>query len=408
MVITLCRSTRQHLAYFSFFLLALLAHGSSVAALYQLEAMGRLGADFEDNIRLTETDEISDSTQSVNLQLTLQRLSPIWRHQFDLGLASRNYSEENGFDYDNQTLQLSSNWQQPKFALQFGLNHNRDSSLVSELDVSGLIQNQVRREGSTAFVNGRYSIGELNLLSLQINGQQIEYADPAQSGLVDYDYYYMNTELQHLFRSAHRVILSLLFSQYQTELNQQQVEDLGITVGIEGALDERWAYTFSLGLRETSTEAEILVPDFFLFTFRPIKFTSKEQGTLYNLEISREFLSHQVALRLQRSTRPSGGGEFLESDTLSLIQQGKLSQRLSWTNQIQWIVNREISSDSATSDRDFYSLQPGLRWRHTERSTLSIAYRYRYQEFNNQNSQADGHAIIFSYQHRWLPYRQGL
>ena len=97
--------------------------------------MGRLGADFEDNIRLTETDEISDSTQSVNLQLTLQRLSPIWRHQFDLGLASRNYSEENGFDYDNQTLQLSSNWQQPKFALQFGLNHNRDSSLVSELEI---------------------------------------------------------------------------------------------------------------------------------------------------------------------------------------------------------------------------------------------------------------------------------
>lgn len=408
MATMLCRSAVRYLSTFSFFLCALFFHGPLLGALYQVDANGRVGADYQDNIRLTETDKLSDSTQSLNFDLNLKRSSTIWRHQLGLGLASRNYTEQDGFDYDNQKVQFDSQWQQAKFSSQFGLSHNRDSSLVSELDVSGLIQNQIRREVSTAFVSGQYSVSELNLLSLQLNGQQVDYADSAQSGLVDYDYYYLNTDWHHQFRPAHRAVIALSLSQYQTELNQQEVKNLGITVGVQGALNELWEYNFSVGVRETTTKTVILVPNFFFFTVTPVEFESDEQGSLLNVQISREFLSHQLRLQLQRSTRPSGGGEFLESDTFSLNQQGRLSRRLSWTNRVQWITNREVSNDSATSDRDYYSLQPGLTWRQSEKSTLSIAYRYRYQEFNNQNSEAEAHAIIFNYQHRWLPYHRSL
>jgi hypothetical protein len=106
-------------------------------------------------------------------------------------------------------------------------------------------------------------------------------------------------------------------------------------------------------------------------------------------------------LSFSRTVNPSGSGGEVETGNLTLAIDRQLTpERLSVRFLAEGYRFKALGSTSSSIDRNYYRLEPALRWRWTEDLDVDISYRYMRQRYVDAPDYAAANAVYLAFSYR--------
>ena len=358
---------------------------------YLLPAVtARLG--YENNIDLDADDPVDSSRLDLEVLLRGGRTSERTRINGIFQAAARRYLDAGSFDSDDFSAGLDASHLVSELdELGIGLALTRDTSLVSELETTGNIRGNVPRLQAAVSPYWQRRLSERSTLGVSLGYTNVTY-DENDFDLVDYQQ--SEVEGAYSYRLTERLTLN---------------GTLG-AVSYEPADDESYvSYSASLGAAYALSETMTLG----LFVGPQIVRSSgdgdgangsdnESSGAIYGIDVRKEFERGALGLQLRHGAVPTGEGEPLMQQSLSLGFDYRVSPRISFALPFSIYRNEniDIGGSSGLDRRVFFSIEPSMLWRITEDVVLTAAYRYRYQD-EDETGAVDSDAIFVSLSYVW-------
>ena len=207
--------------------------------------------EYDDNINFDNDNEISDW-----LGVFIPSLKASWKTpRLDIngsaGAEIRRFCSESQFDDEYQRYKIESSYQfLERLTLEAGGSYTKDSTLDSELEETGIVENLYDRERCTLNTGARYQLGERVFTGLHYNYGDTSYNDP---GNTDYDSHSIVGSISYLFRNQRdQVFLQPTYYRYKSEVSK--VDNYGLSLGWNRTLSEKLTLSCYLGIRYTDTE----------------------------------------------------------------------------------------------------------------------------------------------------------
>lgn len=195
---------------------------------------------------------------------------------------------------------------------------------------------------------------------------------------------------------------------------ENSVTGNGIQAGATHVFSERLKGTLSLGLRDSSTKASYTCNGE-LGTIFPttnivscsgyrgdplISFdnTVKNSGSSFALSVEQDFVSGSFKGMLSRETNPSGVG-LVETDRYGISVSHDFNEKLSGNLDATAYTTRYLGI--VYPDSNYSIIEPRLRWRFSEWTTLDAGYRYARYELDNSTPIRTANSIYLNLTYNW-------
>jgi len=225
--------------------------------------------EYDDNINFDNTNEESDW-----LGVFIPSMKAAWQTpRLDIkGSAEaeiRRFASESQYDDEYQRYRIDSSYQSTeRLSLEAGGAYTKDSTLDSELEETGIVENLYGRERYSLNGGARYQLGERVFSSLNYSYGDTSYDGP---GNTDYDSHSVVGSISYLFRNQRdQVFLQPSYYRYNSDVSK--VDNYGLSLGWNRSLSEKLTLSCYIGMRYTDTE-------YFYETYIPAFDPSK--GTIY-------------------------------------------------------------------------------------------------------------------------------
>ena len=116
--------------------------------------------------------------------------------------------------------------------------------------------------------------------------------------------------------------------------------------------------------------------------------------------MKRSFEKATISGEFSHNLQPSGRGTLLQTDKLIVGVDYKLSERLSWHLLSKLYRNESVDENDSSHDREYFSVEPKLRWKVSRWWHIEGSYRYRRQKHKSRSS-VDSNAVFISAKHVW-------
>ncbi len=314
------------------------------------------------------------------------------RYKIDLRnrVSINRYESEMDLDSDNVYIDLTSNYNLSE-RITVGLtgNYTRDTTLTSEIDVTGVIQgNKIREQWSvipdvSIILTPRQSI-QASYTHLDTSYEESRFLVDYTNDIVSLTHNYQWTPLLTSFVNGSWMDFTI------PSLNRKTTQ-YSINIGADYQFLPTWSASFMIGERFTTTEV----------TFLGRTFSSSQQGLIFNFSINKEFESGSARASYSRLTSATGFGQLLVFDKLEANFSHKLTDnlRFSLTGGINVTTNSD--TNNTNSDRTYYHVSPSLSWHFNRQTSLSASYRYRNQKFDREDEAAVSNAVFLTFNYRW-------
>jgi len=255
----------------------------------------------------------------------------------------------------------------------------RDTTLTSELEVSGLVQARKRRLLRYAAPSFSYALSPRVTLGVNAAYTAVEYEDAQFTGLVDYTY--ASTDLSWSYQWSEQTAVT--GAVYGTRLDAAQIgnrtDTTGVQLRVRSALSDRWNGELGAGLRRSESKG---ITGY------------ASDGWLTDLRLSREDEMGQWRLQVSRSLDPSGTGVLVQRDQWLVTREQALTERWHLTVGGQWSVNQDLQPLAASSDRDYRSAYLRLSRALTPAWNVHAVYTYAWQEYAGAADQAERNVVM--------------
>lgn len=394
------RNFRQ-LAIILLSLLSLLFVQAVFAAKKTSNTQVSVGGDSDSNRQLRVDNEETSSqvnaslNQSFHYQTQRNELSSqvqIKRHE-DL-----DYQE---LSYNDYILGLDNNTQLQRWQIGATGTYIENSSLVSELESTGITTaNKVHR--LTKFgLSSRYSINEKSSLFLILNKSNNWYEDSLETGLLDYQS--NSVQIGYRIASSQKRSFDLYIFGTQLDihdtpavLNNQQSSQ---GIGFERSWNMNEKNQFVLGGSRQKTQYEY--DQFYIFRFFSLQ--SETLNTQYKLSWLKRFELSSFAINLENGVQEQSNG-LSERKELSLNWQTKPSARWNWGIRMTAFVNDRIFDQETENQLIYGELTLSSTYRLEKDQSLNVYIKYRGQdrdlEPNSNTVDAESVSVGFNYQFR--------
>ncbi|MES9962296.1 MAG: hypothetical protein ABW116_02045 [Candidatus Sedimenticola sp. 20ELBAFRAG] len=308
--------------------------------------------------------------------------------------SSRRFDNLPDLDTDDQSLSLDLKTESE--LSQFGLQvmFDRDSTLTSELESTGLVQVSSRRERSHMKPYWQHDINERTQLNFAYDHTDVSYDDAAATGLVDYIHSTGNLGLTYQLLENTQLSFSVFGGNFEADAVNTEVDTLAFHAGAIHRFSETFTANLSVGV--AANEAS--------FKDSLDQMTShNNSATLLDAGLTKEWESSRFELSASITETPSGHGRLLRRKALGMKLQTDYSERLNIALNAKIFRNKSGGGmNVAASDRNYFSVTPRFAYELSEWTSLTGEYRYRSQEFtSNNNSSAESNAFFVSLRYRW-------
>lgn len=217
--------------------------------------------------------------------------------------------EDSGLDRDEQLLDLTAGWKGERLSWRGNAVAARDTTLTSELGVTGLTQLNQRHEGYNVSLGPAWQASERLLIASSAGWQLSRYPDPETTLR---DYRYGTVGVSAVYALSDRASLSLVGStgRYSTESAVRDTRNASVSLEAQYAWSERWIV--SVGAGPSWVEAG----------------RSSEHGYVYNFSLARRMERGALSVSASRQQSPSGFGLLTEADEAGLDFTLQVSERL--------------------------------------------------------------------------------
>jgi hypothetical protein len=350
--------------------------------------------EYNDNRQLRPVNQESVSGTLLDAGVTLRRETPLSNISLSPRWRRANYSDD---DLDSSVGILDGMVERDleRGSLSVGVNYTRDTTLTSELDSSGLVQVNKRRETWNVDPEIIYQLSARSILAVNGSYSDVSYKDALSAGLVDYDYQSVSLALVRELAAKSVITASV----YATRLDVTDFESQTDSYGIRINYDHEWsaATQLSLGIGTRRT-------DYYRSFFGGlVTIDEEEKGYLANASLAHQEHRFSWNVELSRSVSPSGVGVLQQSDTLTASVNKPLNQVLIASASIRGSQFEELTGGSTTNKRDYATGSANLSWILAPEWSINGSYRYTWQKYENATADAHSSAVYLTLHYRATP-----
>lgn len=389
--------------------IALVFLSPASASKWYIDPSVTLGVERHDNIRLSASPQATVSGQSAAASAELGIRAETWAVQTNVSGASTRYDSDSVGDRDDFRLRLQSRLAGERNVWQLGAGRAQDTLLASEkVDAdSGLLRPNTKRWTETFSPAWTHSLNATTQLQLNYEQLQSIYNDGQDTNLNDYRSRSVQGAFSKQWSARTTLSLSGANSTYQASATDYESRTESASLGVSHKISEVLDVDFSLGRRRTTSEGQRCVyePDplfgIFLICTRLETISTTDNGTVYSLNFDRRFERSQLSANINRSVDPSGTGTEVEADKISAQWTHELRQsRLWFIVGIESARFRSISGDASGIDREYYRIEPRLRYRLTERFEIDSYFRHIRQRYDATDESITSDALYLTLTYR--------
>jgi len=359
----------------------MLGHASTVcAADWRINSTARVATDYNSNPRLRIEREESSTATVGELSARILRLT----ERSEITLQPKLYSSRNSqdalLDRDDRYLQAGFTYVTERTQWNATADYAYDTTLTSELELTGLVEGDRRHEGLTITAGPSYSLTERTTLGMQLYWNDNHYVDAQFTGLVDYDY--GAASLFSSYALSDRTTFNLT-----ARTGRLTVPDIPFADKRDDSLTIGWRYAaWTLWTVELSAGPSLAKSD-----------AGTDDGWVFRADMQRRAERWTFTTSAGRDVTSTGVGGLSRRDQLSIGASRRLTERVATSVSIRSGRNRELLSRSGRGYELAYSradLQ--LNWQLAEHWSLSAAVSGNMQKIDSQRHGADNQRASLS------------
>lgn len=350
----------------------------------------RLGLEYNDNITLTTAPHKSVSGVNMSANLDLGARQESWDIWGGVRLTSRRFADRDDLDTDNRTANLRYQLRTERNFWAFKGTYT-DESILNQTTIDPDIGNQTTRITTNINPSWSRSLTETTQLRIDYQYFDTEYENGVSIGLLDYQQQGVNLTVSDQFTPRTSVYAILGYSNFEVTSPESQIttsytntsQTNTAQFGISYDFTETLKGSLSGGPRKTVSEARVFRLCGFFCLVRVTE-PDTSHGSVFKGSLESRFELTRTTIGLSRSIDPSGSGGQIETSNLSLTIDRQLTpERLSVRFVADGYKFEALGTTSGSIDRNYYRLEPSLRWRWTPEVTLDATYRYARQRYLN-------------------------
>jgi len=250
----------------------------------------------------------------------------------------------------------------------------RDTTLTSELEVSGLVQTRKRRLQRYLAPSFSYAVSPRSTLTVDAAYTAVAYGDAQFTGLVNYKY--ASTDLNWAYQWSEKTTVTGTI--YGTRLKVAQLDSRTDTTGVQARLDsalsERWDGELSAGVRRSDGSGLA---------------ATVGKGWLMDISATRKDEVGQWRLGVSRTVDPSGIGVLVQRDQWQVTREQQLNDWWRGSAGVYWVINKDLQSVAANQDRHYRYATLRLSRVLTRTWRVDAQYSYAWQRYAGEIDHAE-------------------
>jgi hypothetical protein len=378
----------------AFLLMALAVPLHVGADQWYFEPRASLDTFYDTNVRLLSEDATPSPGVKARVHLKGGERTETSDVALDASVVAWRYADAPAYDSNDLFIDLTAvhKRERDRFALNGRIDY--DSTATSELETSGRVQANKRRERLYVAPSWVHLLSERATVEARASYTDVGYEDAGPlTGLTDYTYVTGGLVGTYLLGETTSATTRLSFDRYDASTIPSTVDSVGISVGVRRAFSETLSGWAELGARYSEST----------YLSAAGNMTGQtDTGPIAELGLDWRGETTSVLASLRRALVPSGNGELLDTTRTSLSVREDLSPRWSVLASLSAVRNRDDTGGPEKSeDRDYVSFEPSVRYRLTEWWELRGSYRYRSQAYEPSGRSADSHAVFLSISYTW-------
>jgi hypothetical protein len=235
----------------------------------------------------------------------------------------------------------------------------RDTTITSERGASGITENNLPHERISIATSPSWQLTPLWTASGAASWSADSYSDARATGLVDYDYGALNTQLQYSLGEHSSAGLSAAYGRLWVPAFRSTKDQQSINITFTGAFSELWSWSVAGGPLRVVTEQ------------------LTDTGIGYSARLQRQAEITSVSIAAARDIAPDGRGVLSTRERITAGFSYRLSSDTNW----QWSRNRDAvpALELRLDTVRYLSVDGAMRWQATPTVSVALAAGWRRQ-----------------------------
>ena len=336
--------------------------------------------EFNDNRRLTLEPHESMWGTIVEGGVNVGAMSPRVELALSPLLRFSDYSGGENITYNDQFLNGALKIKNEKALWTLSGNYTRDTTIVSELEDSGLVQFDNRRESYDLKPSWTRAISSRINVGLSLSYRDVSYEDGLEIGLFDYTVRSLSGDIGFAVSEKRQVGFAVFGSTFDVVDIDYVSDSYGVQLSITSNLSERIQTNITGSLRYSDITTAVIGDEF-------------DRGWLFDAQLTSRLERGDLTVNLSRSIDPSGLGTEVQRDRLRLSLHRSVWQRVSGTMALIAMHQEDIRENATTRARDYGRVSGDLQWRFVPLWSLRAGYVFTIQRFENADSEAKSNSV---------------
>jgi len=372
----------------SFLCLAVFGAGDAVGANWTVTPSLQLTVDYDDNVRLETVSPGSVVETTIIPEASINRSTERSDVTIDATGSYATFSGSGSQDLDGGDVILDlSAYRDNSERTRIGLDgeYIRDSTLTSELETTGEVQERRRRDFAFIMPYWTYAISESSSIKFGYEYTDVSYDNPTSLNLFDYDLNALSATLTRQASEETEFFGTLegarLEAPDKPEKNDYGSLELGVT--------RRFSPTLSgfVAVGGLSGDADV--------ASNGVRMSKDISEGLFRAGINRKIPVGELSAEIGRYVEPSGRGLLRRTDRIRVRLKRRLSPTTTFTLTAVILEGQDVVGTDRI-EREFYSIKPKISWLVTPTWSLEGAYRYRDQNSpENADSNTVGIGVVY-------------
>jgi len=388
-------------------ILLLLSAGAAHSAEWKIDPTISFKAGYNDNIRLNIDDKISSAEATLSPGAVFSGETPTSGLSGDLRFDFRRFEDDSNLDDNNVRFNMNSFRSMERSRVGLNLGLIKDTTLDTQLEETGLAFERLRRSQISGGPEWSYTLNNRTSLSSSYNYTDVQYKNAAESGFVDYNIQRGQVALNRTLSERSSASITLSHSRSDND-NDVKSNNSNLDGGASYQFSETLSASLFAGVRYTETDfsQSTLIPIFsgdIIIGFIPLTqdVSNSSSGFTFSGSLSKRFLRGKTDLTASRNISNSTNGVPVEVTRLNWINTYNLTEILIASLKIQFYKSEAENSAAGGLNRNYYTIEPNLRWDFKKFWSIFGTYRYRKQTFDNTSDDATQNAAYLTLTYRW-------
>jgi hypothetical protein len=394
---------------------------------------------YDDNVRMQVNPKNSNLISTISPGLMMGYLADDNELRTKFKWNELIYSEDSELDFSEKVANVNHLFQRDWFRTDLGASYAEESSINTQLDLSGSgnLQFLIPRTTKSVDPSITFNLSETNSLQLGFSYLDVTYKRQANLSVNRYYSDYSNQQFSATFTHIYSERLSFNFTGAYSEFDSPSTSSVGVAeraqlfgvvfpifprlepgktessqiqktqfyqIGTQYAYDEKTQISLAAGIRNINSEfSSRTIFDNPVFLPTESSQSSSTSGKVYSANLTRNFEQGTLNLSATQQLNPASTGTQQQTTSFSARGRYNLDERWSTGLSASYLISKSVTNfngSSAANNRNYATLSPNIQWRWTPEINLDLSYTYRQQVYESLNQTAIGDSVQlqFSYQ----------